>query len=218
MQLTSSTWWVFQYLQNHSRKWLRILLISMTLEEELKGPYFVLWLNYCYFILLDSFVSFFFFLIKFFFLKLRESLGNEKLFCKEEAQDTGWGGGGLSPGKLYLVLEVSSWIPESLLGAELSWRKPLGSQWHFHLLRKHLWAIKMPRFIPLEWPLPSTSLYIHPYKKTGKLESKMKTVSTFQWWVHQFSLIHSNKGFLSPHAPVLSEVQQFSDKHGAVSL
>ena len=45
----------------------------------------------------------------------------------------------------------------------------------------------------------------------------MKTVSTFQWWVHQFSLIHSNKGFLSPRVPVLSEVQQFSDKHGAVS-
>lgn len=45
----------------------------------------------------------------------------------------------------------------------------------------------------------------------------MKTVSTFQWWVNQFSLIHSSKGFLSPRAPVLSEAQQFSDKHGAVS-
>ena len=33
MQLTSSTWWEFQYLQNSSRIWLRIL--SIVLEEEL---------------------------------------------------------------------------------------------------------------------------------------------------------------------------------------
>ena len=76
MQLTSSTWWGFQYLQNNSRKSFRILFISMALEEELKGPYFVLWLNYYYFVLLDSFVSVFFFHFSdfFFFLKFRESL------------------------------------------------------------------------------------------------------------------------------------------------
>ena len=49
----------------------------MALEEELKGPYFVLCLNYYYFVLLDSFVSVFFFHFSdffFFFLKFRESL------------------------------------------------------------------------------------------------------------------------------------------------
>ena len=44
-----------QYLQNHSI-WLRIL--SIVLEEELKVPDFVLWLNYYYFVLLDCFPLF----------------------------------------------------------------------------------------------------------------------------------------------------------------
>ena len=56
MQLTSSTWWEFWYLQNNSRIWLRIL--SIALEEELKVLDFVLWLNYYYFVLLDWFSLF----------------------------------------------------------------------------------------------------------------------------------------------------------------
>ena len=36
IQLTSSTWGRVQSLQNSSRIWLRILLISIALEEELK--------------------------------------------------------------------------------------------------------------------------------------------------------------------------------------
>ena len=38
-QLTSSTWWGFQYLQNSLRIWLRIL--SIVLEEKLKVLDFV---------------------------------------------------------------------------------------------------------------------------------------------------------------------------------
>ena len=39
MQLTSSSWWEFQYLQKNSRIWLRML--STALEEELKVLDFV---------------------------------------------------------------------------------------------------------------------------------------------------------------------------------
>jgi len=46
MQLTSSSWWGFWYLQNYSRIMLRIL--SVAHEEELRVLDFVLWLNYYY--------------------------------------------------------------------------------------------------------------------------------------------------------------------------
>ena len=46
MQLTSSSWWGFWYLQNYSRIMLRIL--SAAHEEELRVLDFVLWLNYHY--------------------------------------------------------------------------------------------------------------------------------------------------------------------------
>lgn len=60
--------------------------------EELKGLYFVLWLNHYYFVLLDFFVSVFFFfisLIIFFLFEIQGKPKRLKLFCKEEAKDTG---------------------------------------------------------------------------------------------------------------------------------
>jgi len=39
MQLTSSSWWAFQYLQKNSRIWLRML--STALEEKLNVLDFV---------------------------------------------------------------------------------------------------------------------------------------------------------------------------------
>ena len=53
MQLPSSTWWGFWYLQNNSRMWRRML--SIALEEVLD---FVLWLNYYHFVWLDFFPFF----------------------------------------------------------------------------------------------------------------------------------------------------------------
>ena len=60
MHLTSFAWWGFQYLQNNSRIWRRIL--SIALEEELSVLDFVLWLNYYYFVLFDCFPFFLHFL------------------------------------------------------------------------------------------------------------------------------------------------------------
>ena len=54
MQLTSSSWWRFQYLQNNSRMWLRIL--SIALEEELKVLDFVECLYYFLFSLFLHFL------------------------------------------------------------------------------------------------------------------------------------------------------------------
>ena len=59
MQLTSSSWWGFWYLQNYSRIMLRIL--SVAHEEELRVLDFVLWLN-SHFVLLVSFPLFLHFL------------------------------------------------------------------------------------------------------------------------------------------------------------
>ena len=56
MWFTSSSWWGFEFLQNNSRTWLRIL--SLALEEELKVLCFALWLNSYYFLFLDYFPSF----------------------------------------------------------------------------------------------------------------------------------------------------------------
>ena len=78
----------------------------MALEEELKGPYFVLCLNYYYFGLLDSFVSVFFLISLIFFFFLFEIQGKPrrlKLFCKEEAKDTGCCRGRSVPRKTHLV-------------------------------------------------------------------------------------------------------------------
>ena len=60
MQLSSSTWGGFPYLQNNSRVGLRIL--SVAPEKELKVSDFVLWLNYYYFVLLGCFPLFLHFL------------------------------------------------------------------------------------------------------------------------------------------------------------
>ena len=53
MQLMFFNWCGFQCLQNSSRVWLRIF--SIVFEEELKVLDLVEWLNYYYFVLLDSF-------------------------------------------------------------------------------------------------------------------------------------------------------------------
>ena len=56
VQWTSPTWQGFLYLQNSSRTWLQI--ISITPEGKLKALDFVYQLNYCYFVLPDSFTLF----------------------------------------------------------------------------------------------------------------------------------------------------------------
>ena len=87
-------WQGFQYLQNNSRIWLRIL--STALEEELKVLNFVLWLNYYYFILLvfPLFLHFLTSLIKF-------ALWNSRKTQETKAflQTRGRGKRGSIPGK-----------------------------------------------------------------------------------------------------------------------
>ena len=55
------TWCGFQYLQNGSRIWLRML--STVLERELKILDILLWINYYYFVLLDCLPLCFIFLL-----------------------------------------------------------------------------------------------------------------------------------------------------------
>ena len=53
MQVASAPWQGAQYLENNSK--IRLKILSIALEEELKVLDFVLWLNYYYFVLLDCF-------------------------------------------------------------------------------------------------------------------------------------------------------------------
>ena len=107
MQLTSSTWWAFQYLQNSSRIWLRIL--SIALEGELNVLDFVQWLNYYYFVLLDCFPLFLHFLTSLIELLFgtRGRPRRLKFFYKQEAGGGHWKGDGAE-------------------GVLLSWEGPIG--------------------------------------------------------------------------------------------
>ena len=52
IQLTSSTWWGRQHLQNSSKDRAQHIMVH---EEELNVLEFAEWLNYYYFVLLDCF-------------------------------------------------------------------------------------------------------------------------------------------------------------------
>lgn len=94
MQLTSSTWWRLQYLQNSSRLWLRMLPI--VLEEELRILGFVLWLN-CYdFVFLDCFLWFCIFSLLWsnLLFRIQGRSRRLKLFYKQEVGSIWLGGHG----------------------------------------------------------------------------------------------------------------------------
>ena len=91
MKLTSFILWGFQYLQNDSRIWFRILFIA--LEEELKVIDFVLWLNYYYFTLFACFLLFLHFITYLINLLFgtQGRPGRPTLFNKQEGRALGEG-------------------------------------------------------------------------------------------------------------------------------
>ena len=91
MQLTSSTWWGFCYLQNNSRIWFKIF--SIALEGELNVLDFVLWPTIIILSCLTVFLCHCIFSL--FWLNLlfetRKRPRKLKLFYKQEEKP--WGGG-----------------------------------------------------------------------------------------------------------------------------
>ena len=91
MQLTSSTWWGFQYLQNNSRIGLRIL--SIALDGELKILHFCFMPKLVLSCLswLFSFISpFSHFSDEIFSLELREGLEACRFFANKRQGTAGW--------------------------------------------------------------------------------------------------------------------------------
>ena len=106
MQLTSSSWWEFQYLQKNSRIWLRML--SIALEEELK----VLDFEVLTIVILPcSNVSFLqHFLTSLITFALWSKPQRLKLFYKQKAGSVGRSSQGPTPFPLVFLFSVSSFI------------------------------------------------------------------------------------------------------------
>ena len=106
MQLTSSSWWAFQYLQKNSRIWLRML--SIALEEELK----VLDFEVLTIVILScSNVSFLqHFLTSLITFALWSKPQRLKLFYKQKSGFVGKSSQGPTPFPLVFLFSVSSFI------------------------------------------------------------------------------------------------------------
>ena len=107
MQLTSSSWWAFQYLQKNSKIWLRML--STALEEKLNVLDFVWSFTYPLFCLAQLFL-FQHFLTSLITFALWSKPQRLKLFYKQKAGSVGRSSQGPTPFPLVFLFSVSSFI------------------------------------------------------------------------------------------------------------